>query len=310
MNGKLITGDSISIIKEIESSSIHAIISDIPYGIGCDDWDVLHRNTNSAYGGSSAAQCQNGALFRRRGKPLNGWSEADKRIPLEYQEWCASWAPEWLRVLKPGSSCLIFAGRRFAHRCIAAMEDSGFTFKEMLAWEKEAAPNRAQRLSAIYERRGDDRNAAAWSGWRVANPRPLFEPILWFQKPYRTGGTIADNVREFGVGAWNEKALGEYNRQYSSAAVFSNMLKVHTDSSDHGLHIAQKPLQLMEMLIDLVTLPGQTVLDPFMGSGTTCLAAERLGRRFIGIDIDDANVRTAEKRIKEDIPLEQLPDDE
>lgn len=57
-------------------------------------------------------------------------------------------------------------------------------------------------------------------------------------------------------------------------------------------------------------MPGQTVLDPFMGSGTTCLAAERLGRRFIGIDIDDANVRTAEKRIKEDIPLEQLPDDE
>ena len=126
---KIIAGDSIQIIHSFETESIHAIISDIPYGIGCDEWDVLHHNTNSALGGTSAAQTAGGSLFKRRGKPLNGWSEADKRIPLEYQEWCASWASEWFRVLKPGASCFIFAGRRYAHRCITALEDAGFTFK-------------------------------------------------------------------------------------------------------------------------------------------------------------------------------------
>ena len=294
---ELLTGDSVSLIRGIEDSSIHAIIPDIPYGIGYDEWDVLHRNTNSAYGGASAAQANSGGLFKRRGKPLNGWSEADKRIPEEYQQWCASWASDWLRVLKPGSSCFVFAGRRFAHRCIIALEECGFTFKDMLAWEKDTAPQRAQRLSAIYERRGDNANASRWQGWRVANPRPLFEPVLWFQKPYHTGGTIAENVIVNEVGAWNADALEKYNKQDSQTARLSNTIKVYSDSSDKGLHPTQKPLKLMELLVELVTVPGQTVLDPFMGSGTTCLAARNLGRHYIGIDIDPKNVEIAAKRL-------------
>ena len=127
MIDKIICGDSIDIMKTIDSETIHAIISDIPYGISYEDWDVLHNNSNSALGGASNAQLEMGILFKRRGKPLNGWSEADKKIPLEYQQWCSSWASEWLRVLKPGASCFIFAGRRYAHRCIVALEDAGLT---------------------------------------------------------------------------------------------------------------------------------------------------------------------------------------
>lgn len=290
----LIHGDSIQIVKTFLDSSVHAIISDIPYGIGLEDWDVLHNNTNSAYGGSSPAQISGGGLFRRRGKPLNGWSEADKRIPYEYQQWCSQWACDWLRVLKPGGTCFIFAGRRYAHRCIAALEDSGFTFKDMLAWEKYNAPLRAQRLSAIYDRRGESDSAQTWEGWRVANLRPLFEPVLWFQKPYRTGGTIADNVTENATGAWNEYALTKYNSHDDSC---SNIIMVKTDRTDHIYHPAQKPLKLMECLISLVTIEGQTVLDPFMGSGTTCIAARNLNRHYIGIDIEPANIRIAHERL-------------
>ena len=298
----IILGDSIELVKQFSTDSIHAIISDIPYGIGCDNWDVLHNNTNTAYGGASSAQLAAGKLFKRRGKPLNGWSEADKKIPFEYQEWCSSWASDWLRILKPGGSCFIFAGRRYAHRCITAMEDAGFIFKDMLSWEKDVAPQRAQRLSAIYERRNDEVNEKRWTGWRVANLRPLFEPILWFQKPYKTGGTIANNVLENEVGAWNELALQKYNIQIGDNATLSNMLKVQITSADHGKHIAQKPLQLMELLISLVTIEGQVVLDPFMGSGTTCLAAKKLNRHYIGIDIDPQSVRVANERL--DLPLQ------
>lgn len=294
---KVIQGDSVEIVKDIETESIHAIISDIPYGINCDEWDVLHENTNSALGGTSASQVLGGSLFKRRGKPLNGWSEADKKIPLEYQQWCSNWATEWLRVLKPGASCLIFAGRRYAHRCIAALEDAGFTFKDMLAWEKEMAAQRAQHLSAIYERRQDFFNAKKWEGWRVANPRPIFEPILWFQKPYKTGGTIATNVLENGVGAWNERAFLEFNTQTSKEMICSNVIKVKTTKQDTGLHVAQKPLSLLAFLIELVTMEGQTVFDPFMGSGTTCVASQAMNRHFIGIDIDKKHVDTAKERL-------------
>lgn len=293
----IILGNSIDVLKTFESSTVHAIISDIPYGIGHEDWDILHANTNSAYGGASSAQVTAGNIFKRRGKPLNGWSEADKKIPREYQEWCTSWATDWLRVTKPGGSCLVFAGRRYAHRCIAAMEDAGFTFKDMLCWEKDNAPQRAQRLASIYSRRGDAMNQVKWAGWRVANIRPLFEPILWFQKPYRTGGTLADNVLTHELGAWNEEALRKYNMHADENEIFSNIIKVRSTHEDHGKHIAQKPLNLMKLLISLVTIEGQLVLDPFMGSGTTCLAAKILNRQYIGIDIDPQSVAAANRRL-------------
>ena len=90
-------GNSIDLIKNINTEEIHLILSDIPYGIGFADWDILHQNTNSALGGASPAQKKTGNIFKTRGKPLNGWSDADKKIPLEYQQWVESWAKQWFR---------------------------------------------------------------------------------------------------------------------------------------------------------------------------------------------------------------------
>lgn len=298
MLSRIIHGNSLEILKSLPSESVHALITDIPYGIGLEDWDILHANSNSAYCGSSEAQERAGKLFKRRGKPLNGWRSADRNMGREYGEWCAVWGRECLRLLKPGASCLVFAGRRFAHRFICAFEDAGFTFKDELAWEKDFAPQRAQRLSRIYARREDRANAEKWLGWRVANLRPIFEPIFWFQKPYRLGGTIADNIMQNGVGAWNEDALLKYNKYERRVFRISNIIRVESQRGDRGLHSAQKPLQLMELLVTLVTCEDQLVLDPFMGSGTTLVAAKKLKRAYIGIDIDERNVRLARERIK------------
>ena len=304
MIDKIICGDSIELIKSIDDEYVHAIISDIPYGICYEDWDILHNNSNSALGGTSNAQLGMGSLFKRRGKPLNGWSESDKKIPLEYQEWCSKWASEWLRVLKSGGSCFIFAGRRYAHRCIVALEDAGFTFKDMLAWEKNFAAAKAQRLSSIYERRNDNENEEKWKGWRVANLRPIFEPILWFQKPYKIGGTIADNVINNEVGAWNEEAIKKYNLNYRNNNFYDNIIKVETFKSDFGNHVNQKPIKLMEFLISLVTKENAIILDPFSGSGTTCIAAKNINRHYIGIEIDSYNVEISNKRLLESMQLE------
>ena len=304
MIDKIICGDSIELIKSIDNEYVHAIISDIPYGICYEDWDILHNNSNSALGGTSNAQLEMGSLFKRRGRPLNGWSESDKKIPLEYQEWCSKWASEWLRVLKSGGSCFIFAGRRYAHRCIVALEDAGFTFKDMLAWEKNFAAAKAQRLSSIYERRNDNENEEKWKGWRVANLRPIFEPILWFQKPYKIGGTIADNVINNEVGAWNEEAVKKYNLNYRNNNFYDNIIKVETSKSDFGNHVNQKPLKLMEFLISLVTKENAIILDPFCGSGTTCIAAKNINRHYIGIEIDSYNVEISNKRLLESMQLD------
>jgi len=287
----IVCGDSNELLGALAAESVHLILSDIPYGIGVDEWDVLHDNTNSALLGSSPAQERAGAVFGKRGKPLNGWSEADREIPRQYYQWCAAFAADWLRVLKPGGSAIVFAGRRLAHRCVAAFEDAGFTYKDTIAWLRERAPHRAQRLSVVYERRGDAGAATQWAGWRVGNLRPTFEPIHWLVKPYRIGGTIADNVLEHAIGAFNESAYVQYAKQPD------NVISVRSSPDDSGLHPTQKPLALMKALVELTTLPGQVVLDPYCGSGTTLVAAAALGRKYLGVDINEAYCRTALSRL-------------
>lgn len=65
----------------------------------------------------------------------------------------------------------------------------------------------------------------------------------------------------------------------------------------HGKHSAQKPLALLERIVELTSAPGATVCDPFMGSGTTGMAALRLGRRFVGIERDVHHFDLAHRRI-------------
>lgn len=282
---KIICGDSIKEIRNIESNTIHLILSDIPYGISYDKWDVLHNNTNSALLGSSPAQ-EKSSIFKTRGKPLNGWSEADKKIPLEYYNWCMTWASEWLRVLKPGASCFVFAGRRYAHRCICALEDSGFIFKDMIAWQKDSAAHRAQNVSVVFKRRNDKENEEKWNGWKIGNLRPLFEPILWFMKPYKIGDTLTDNISENEVGGYNEKAIKKNSLLNQGLEICSNIIKCKAEKSDRGLHPTQKPVALMKYLIEMTTIEGQIVLDPFCGCGSTLKAAKELSRDYIGIEIN------------------------
>lgn len=288
---KLINDDCLNVLPKMNGNSVHLILSDIPYGIGIDDWDVLHKNTNSAYLGSSPSQKKAGSLFKKRGKPLNGWSKADRNISKQYYNWCLKWTKDCLRILKPGGSAIIFAGRRMAHRCICAFEDSGFTYKDMLCWVKEKAPHRAQRVSVVFDKRGDSYNSKKFEGWKLGNLRPIFEPILWFVKPYKIGRTLADNMLENELGSYNETA---YLKYVSSP---NNIISISSKKSDIGLHPTQKPLELMKALIELTTMEKQIVLDPFMGSGTTIVAANELNRRYLGIELNKQYYDVSFKRL-------------
>ena len=291
---KIINDDSISYMKTLPQNSIDLILSDIPYGISFDEWDVLHNNTNTALLGTSPAQVKAGSVFKTRGKPLNGWSESDRQIPIEYYNWCKSWAKDWFNVVKPGGSVIIFAGRRLAHRCICALEDSGFVFKDMIGWNKKNAAYRAQHINIVLNKRHDFVNADKWKNWRLGNLRPVFEPILWFVKPYKIGGTLVDNVIEYNVGAFNDEIWNAYAEKSNNFIVSEN------SKNDHGLHPTQKPLNLMKALIGLTTIDGQIVCDPFCGSGTTLLAAKQMHRQFLGIEKDYKYYCIANNRLQSD----------
>lgn len=281
MNGRYLNKITLADCREhlpnLDDDSVELLLSDIPYGIAMDDWDVLHRNQNSALLGESPAQ-QGKPAFKRRGKPINGWSRSDRNIGKEYEDWCRSWAHLVFPKLKSGGSVLLFGARRTIHRVVNAFEDSGFLLKDMLAWKKKSAYHRAQRVSVVFERRGLATEAERWKGWRLGNLAPMFEPIAWLTKPYCIGGTIADNVLEHGVGAMNTNAWQHHGISAT------NVLEFGFAKDEKRIHEAQKPIGLVSILIELTTREGQTVLDPFMGSGTTAVAAQGLNRRFIGFE--------------------------
>lgn len=117
----------------------------------------------------------------------------------------------------------------------------------------------------------------------------MVHPILWFQKPYKIGGTLTDNLLKYEVGA------------FYSPARHSNILRSQIKKEDRGCHPAQKPVDLMEQLIKLVTLQGQTVLDMFMGSGTTAKMAMLNNRKFVGFEISEEYCDIIKKKLEENI---------
>lgn len=127
----------------------------------------------------------------------------------------------------------------------------------------------------------------------LGNLAPIWEPIAWFMKPYKIGGTITDNVLENEVGAITTEA-GQINGSSPT-----NLLEFGFRKNEKRIHEAQKPLDLIEYLIKLTTQENQTVLDPFMGSGTTALASKRLNRHFIGFEINPEYHQSALERLGE-----------
>ena len=294
---KITLGDCFDHLPKLDENSIDLFLSDIPYGISLDDWDVLHSNTNSALLGKSPAQ-EGKSGFKRRGKPINGWAQSDRNIGLEYQKWCKDWATKVYPKMKSGSFLFVFGARRTIHRVINAFEDSGFLLKDTLAWKKPSAHHRAQRISIVLERRGLLEKAEKWEGWRLGNLAPIWEPIAWFMKPYTIGGTITNNILDNEVGAMN---IGECQLNGSSP---TNMLEFGFGKNDIKIHEAQKPLALIEYLIKLTIRKNQVVLDPFMGSGTTAVAAKMLNRKFIGFESNPEYHAKSLERLEELMPEE------
>jgi site-specific DNA-methyltransferase (adenine-specific) len=104
--------------------------------------------------------------------------------------------------------------------------------------------------------------------------------------------------------SYQPKTAGQYPIDTGTAArffpVFRYQAKPPLSERAGSTHPTQKSLALMEWLVKLVTAPDQTVLDCFMGSGTTGVAALRAGRRFVGIEMDATYFAIAQQRITEE----------
>lgn len=134
--------------------------------------------------------------------------------------------------------------------------------------------------------------------------------------------TESGEDREYEASSYHQSYKGRANRDYGSQGGgasrffmrFQYCAKSSQSERNAGLgesrctHPTVKPIRLMEYLCRLITPPGGKILDPFMGSGTTGIAAKRLGFDFIGIELNPEYFEIATRRIENAKPDEVAPD--
>jgi len=124
------------------------------------------------------------------------------------------------------------------------------------------------------------------------------EDILWFTKSESyTFNKVWSNIpkKTKGMGGKN----GQPNRALSN--VWTDISPIVPWSKEREDHPTQKPLSLMERIVNIYSNEGDTVLDPFSGSFTTGVAALRTGRKFIGIELDDTYFELGKARVLNEI---------
>ena len=221
--------------------------------------------------------------------------------PDEYADWFLPKSEQFLRVLKPTGTFVlnikerVVAGERHTYvmELILRMREQGWLWTEEFIWHKKNSfpgkwPNRFR------------------DGW---------ERLLQFNK-HRKFNMYQEAVM-VPVGDWAEKRLAnlsETDKVRDESNVNSgfgknvsnwigrekvypdNVLHMATECSNRN-HSAVFPTDLPEWFINLFTQPGDLVLDPFVGSGTTVVASKLLGRHFIGIDVEATYCDLARERL-------------
>jgi DNA modification methylase len=99
------------------------------------------------------------------------------------------------------------------------------------------------------------------------------------------------------INAWMPSVLKWFVKGAYSGAWVGDVVTSPTNANDKRYHKWGQSEPGMAELIERFTLPGQTILDPFLGGGTAAVVALKLGRRFIGIDSDEAAIEMTKARL-------------
>ena len=298
---KIILGDAEKILPEIVDNSIDLVLTDPPYFLAKMDngWDHETVSTITDY-------CH-------VVKSLPPGMKFDKEQGKRFYEWYLKISKEIYRVLKPGGFFFSFSSPRLYHRAVSAIDDAGFLIRDCFIWLYTQNQPKAMSLNHFIEKGNYDKKTKMeikkkLKGWKTPQIKSCFEPIVMAQKKYEK--TFLHNMMKYNVGLINTSVkIGKgmfpsnvVTTQEINEVIDKCFLLPKPDKKEKGefnTHKTVKPLTLCEYIIALTTFSKDAiVLDPFVGSGTTAVAAKKLGRKFIGIDINREYVEIAQKRLE------------
>jgi DNA modification methylase len=277
-------GDCREELKKLGECSVHMVLTDPPYFLDGLDTEWRKGQADSIRGTGSVGGLPVGMRFDpKQGKALQDFLE-----PV---------AKELMRVLVPGGFFVSFSQPRLFHRVAMAAENAGFEIRDMFAWHyTKRAQFKAFSMTHFIERMDipkKEKNAILreLQGRKTPQLRPQFEALMLAEKPRE--GTFVENWLKHRAG------LIDATKSLNGASPTTVMAVEKPIRKVYNSHLTVKPVRLLMHLIELFTCRGQIVLDPFLGSGSTALAAMQTGRSCIGIEINPDYIEIAERRIKE-----------
>ncbi|ATE65978.1 site-specific DNA-methyltransferase [Rhizorhabdus dicambivorans] len=192
-----------------------------------------------------------------------------------YDRFTREWLHEARRILKDDGTIWVIGSYHNIFRVGTALQDEGFWILNDIVWRKaNPMPN--------------------FKGTRFTNAH---ETLIWCSKAEKAKYTF--NYRTM-------KALNDDIQMRSdwTLPICSGGERLKDDDG-HKAHPTQKPESLLYRVMLACTEPGDLVLDPFFGTGTTGAVARRLGRRWIGIEREDKYIKVATQRIQATLPLDE-----
>lgn len=231
---------------------------------------------------------------------------------------------QWDRLLKDDGFIVIFGRGISFYRWNVKLSELGFEFKEEVIWNKRYISNPTGKLMRVHEtvslltKKGKlnkvrvpyiEKKQFDLAGLEndvkriksaVGNEKSLNNILdfvarknegVYEDKPRKKSITVGSDLKSKDRAVGTFKAVRDGNVESSIITVNSERYK--------AAHPTQKPVRLMERLMNLVTNDNDVVLDPFSGSGSTALAAQNLNRKYVGFEIDEEYYSKSLERIKE-----------
>jgi len=263
---RLYPGDCLELLPRIAAGSIDLIFADPPFNIGYD-YDIYD----------------------------------DRRDTQAYLDWTRSWGLEVVRVLKPDGTFWLAIGDEFAAEMkVLFHRELGLSLRNWVIWYYTFGVHCTRKLSRSHAHlfyfvkdpkrfTFNDRDIRVPSARQLiyfdarANPEGRLPDDTWILRPQDVpGGFSADSD------TWYQpRVCGTFKERA-------------------GWHGCQMPEQLLGRIIRATSNPGEIVLDPFAGSGTTLVVAKKLGRRFLGFELSPDYARAAQQRIDDSRPGQAL----
>ena len=206
----------------------------------------------------------------------------------EYLEWCKKWIYQMIRITKPSGSIFLHNIPKWLTYYSTLLNEIA-DFKDWIAWDAPTAPMGKSLQPSHYGILYYAKDLKQNKFYEIRYPHKRCRKCKYILKDY---GGKKGKLHPFGPlvsDVWTDIHRIKHNKYRDK-------------------HPCQLPLHLLERIILMSTDENDIILDPFVGTGTTVIAAKRLGRKFIGIDIGEEYVNITQNKLSNELSNSKLGD--